>query len=56
LSGTEAVRALMKNILFFVDDQELSGQVFETACDVAESLPVYRLTFAPDAGVWDAVA
>jgi hypothetical protein len=56
LSGTEAVRALMKNILFFVDDRELCGQVFETACDVAESLPVYRLTFAPDAGVWDAVA
>jgi hypothetical protein len=56
LSGTDAVRALMRNILFFVDDRELSGQVFETACDVAETLPVYRLTFAPDAGVWDAVA
>lgn len=56
LSATDAVRALMKNILFFVDDRELSGQVFETACHVAETLPVYRLTFAPEAGVWDAVA
>ena len=56
LSATDAVRALMKNILFFVDDRELSGRVFETACRVAQSLPVYRLTFAPDAGVWDAVA
>jgi hypothetical protein len=46
----------MKNILFFVDDRELSGQVFETACHVAETLPVYRLTFAPDAGAWDMVA
>jgi hypothetical protein len=42
--------------LFFVDDRELSRQVFETACHVAETLPMYRLTFAPDASVWDAVA
>jgi hypothetical protein len=56
LSGTDAVKALMKNILFFVDDTELCRQVFETACHVAETLPVYRLTFAPDAGAWDAVA
>jgi hypothetical protein len=56
LSQTDAVRTLMKNILFFVDDRELSGQVFETACDVAATLPVYRLTFAPDAGAWDMVA
>ena len=46
----------MRNILFFADDPELTGQVFETACDVAATVPVYRLTFAPDAGVWDAVA
>ena len=56
LGTTEAVRTLMKNILFFVDDAELVGQVFETACHVAASVPVYRLTFAPDAGVWDAIA
>jgi hypothetical protein len=56
LGTTEAVRALMKNILFFVDDARLAGQVFDTACDVAASLPVYRLTFAPDAGVWETIA
>jgi hypothetical protein len=56
LGRTEAVRTLMKNILFFVDDAELAGQVFQTACDVADTLPVYRLTFAPDASVWDAIA
>ena len=56
LSGTDAIKVLMKNILFFVDDTNLSRQVFETACHVAETLPVYRLTFAPDAGAWDAVA
>jgi hypothetical protein len=46
----------MRNILFFVDDAELAGQVFQTACDVTDTLPVYRLTFAPDASVWDAIA
>jgi hypothetical protein len=56
LGTTEAVKTLMKNILFFVDDRQLAGQVFETACDVAAEVPVYRLTFAPDASVWDAVA
>jgi hypothetical protein len=56
LGITDALRALMKNILFFVDDADLTGQVFQTACDLAARLPVYRLTFAPDAGVWDAIA
>jgi len=56
LGATDAVRALMKNILFFVDDTELADQLLQTACDVAASVPVYRLTFAPDTAVWDAVA
>jgi hypothetical protein len=56
LTTTEAVRTLMRNILFFVDDTELAGQVLQTACLVAADVPVYRLTFAPNAGVWDAVA
>jgi hypothetical protein len=56
LSTTDAVRALMKNILFFVDDVALAAQVLNTACDVAASLPVYQLTFAPDVSVWEAFA
>jgi hypothetical protein len=56
LGASEAVRTLMKNILFFVDDADLAGQVLRTVCHVTASLPVYRLTFAPGAGVWDAVA
>ncbi|MEP6914958.1 MAG: hypothetical protein ABJC89_04905 [Acidobacteriota bacterium] len=53
LATSDAVRTLMKNILFFADDNELTGQVLATACDVAASVPVYRLTFAADASVWD---
>jgi hypothetical protein len=56
LGASDAVRTLMRNILFFVDDAELTRQVFQTACHLAANLPVFRLTFAPDAGVWDAVA
>jgi hypothetical protein len=56
LGTSDAVRALMKNILFFVDDTELADQLLQTACDVAATVPVYRLTFAPDTAVWDAVA
>ncbi|MEO8078357.1 MAG: hypothetical protein ABI818_18665, partial [Acidobacteriota bacterium] len=53
LATSDAVRTLMKNILFFADDSELTGQVFATACDVAASVPVYRLNFAADSSVWD---
>jgi hypothetical protein len=49
------VRTLMKNILFFVDDSELAAHVLETACDIACTVPVYRLAFAPDPRVWDLI-
>jgi hypothetical protein len=55
LGATEAVRALMKNILFFVDDSELAAHVLETSCEIADKVPVYRLAFAPDARVWDLI-
>jgi hypothetical protein len=56
LGRTDAVRALMKNILFFVDNPTLTGQLFQTVCHATATLPVYRLTFAPRADVWDAIA
>ena len=55
LGASEAVRTLMKNILFFAGDAELTGHVLETSCHVASTIPVYRLAFAPDARVWDVV-
>jgi hypothetical protein len=53
LGRSEAVKTLMRNVLFFVDDPALAGQVFQTICHVTATLPVYRLTFAPNAAVWD---
>jgi hypothetical protein len=55
LGASEAVRTLMKNILFFADDSELTGHLLETSCHVASTIPVYRLAFVPDARVWDVI-
>ena len=52
----EAVRRLLENVLFFASDSELVGLVFESACELARSVPVYRLTFYPDERVWELIA
>ena len=48
-------RALLENILFFAHDSELVSKVFESACDLVRRVPVYRLTFVPDARVWELI-
>lgn len=55
LGDSEAVRTLMKNILFFADDSELAGHLLDTSCRVAATVPMYRLAFVPDARVWDVI-
>jgi hypothetical protein len=55
LSSTEAVRRLMRNILFFAEDQALVEKLFATACDFVSRVPIYRLTFYPDGRVWDRI-
>lgn len=48
-----ATQMLLRNILFFARDAELVQCVFEAACRFVERVPVRRLTFRPDAEVWD---
>jgi hypothetical protein len=55
LSSAEAVRRLMRNILFFAEDRGLVEKLFATACDFVARVPIRRLTFYPDARVWDLV-
>jgi hypothetical protein len=55
LSSAEAVRRLMRNILFFAEDQGLVKKLLATACDFVARVPIRRLTFYPDARVWDLV-
>ncbi len=55
LARPEAIRRLMRNILFFAEDADLVGKVFQSACDFVERVPVRRLTFVPDSRVWEMI-
>ena len=55
LPPAEAVRRLMRNILFFAEDAGLVDNLLATACDFVEKVPVRRLTFYPDSRVWDEI-
>src|SRR5215475_2117375 len=51
----EALRLLLRNILFFADDPELVKMVFRSANDFLGKVPARRLTFYPDDRVWDLI-
>jgi hypothetical protein len=53
--GAEAVRGLLGNILFFARDAEFVKLVFDAAFDFVSCVPVRRLTFVPDARIWELV-
>jgi hypothetical protein len=55
IAKAEAIRCLMRNILFFAEDADLVSKVFQSACDFVERVPVRRLTFLPDSRVWDTI-
>jgi hypothetical protein len=55
LDAAEAVRRLMRNILFFSHDEELVHRVFDAACAFVAAVPVYQLSFFPDQRVWDLI-
>lgn len=51
----DAGRELLANILFFAEDQEMVAYAFKAACDFVQAVRVYRLTFVPDARVWEMI-
>jgi hypothetical protein len=55
VSHAEAARALLQNILFFAQDEELVRLVFQSAFDFVSRVPVRRLVFAQDARVWELI-
>jgi len=55
LPPAEAVRRLMRNILFFAEDGALVETLLATACDFVQRVPVRRLTFYPDTRVWNEI-
>src|SRR5437773_6430940 len=52
VAAAHAARGLLENILFFAGDPELVNLVFQSACEFAGRVPVYRLEFVPNAHVW----
>ena len=55
IGPSEAIRRLLRNILFFADDPELVKLVFQSACEFASLVPIHRLVFVPDQRVWDII-
>jgi hypothetical protein len=51
----EATRSLLANLLFFAEDEELVQSTFHSAFDFVSRVPVSRLTFMPDARVWELI-
>jgi len=51
----DAIRLMMRNILFFAQDNELVQKVFRSACEFVERVPVRRLIFVPDERVWEII-
>jgi hypothetical protein len=55
VGAADAGRELLANMLFFAEDQEMVHWAFQAACDFVHRVPVYRLTFVPDARVWEMI-
>jgi hypothetical protein len=55
VAKSEAIRLLLRNILFFAEDTETVHAVFQSACEFAERVPVRRLIFVPDKRVWEMI-
>ena len=55
VKSAEAVRRLLRNILFFAKDAESVHQVFESACAFVATVPVFQLSFLPDPRVWELI-
>jgi hypothetical protein len=51
----EAVRSLLGNVLFFAEEPDVVQSVFGLAFDFVSRVPVSRLTFVPDARVWELI-
>ena len=51
----EAARSLLANLLFFAQDEELVQSTFHSAFEFVSRVPVARLTFVPNARVWELI-
>lgn len=55
IGAAEAVRSLLSNVLFFAKDEDLVQALFHSAFEFVQHIRVCRLTFVPDARVWELI-
>jgi hypothetical protein len=55
MGKAEAARGILTNMLFFAEDIELVQAVFLSAVELVERMPVRRLTFLPETGIWELI-
>lgn len=55
VAPADAARSLLANVLFFAEDEELVQATFHSAFEFVSRVPVSRLTFVPDARVWELI-
>jgi len=55
VADADALRAVLRSVLFFAHDSELVGHVFDSVCNLVQRVPVRRLTFVPDFRVWELI-
>ena len=55
MAPAEAARSMLGNILFFAQDEELVQAIFRSTFDFVSRVAVSKLTFVPDARVWELI-
>ncbi len=55
MDSAVAANCLLRNTLFFAEDPCLVKTVFQSVCEFVGKVPVRRLTFLPDARVWELI-
>ncbi len=55
VSHAEAIRSLMRHVLFFAQDGDLVGRVLDSVVHFAASVEVVEMEFTPDERAWELV-
>ena len=55
MDEAEAVRTLMRNILFFARDESTVQSVFKSTCEFAAKVPMYRMIFTRSNEAWGVI-
>ena len=55
VAEADALREVLRCVLFFAHDSELVGHVFDSVCHLVQRVPVRRLTFVPNYRVWELI-